>query len=155
MTLRLACALAALLTLTACEARSVAEADNSVDAAPAGSMSAEAAPAAAPAAPSRPAFATPYPGATIAQNATAQSSASAADGAITFTTDASPEAVVEYYRSKAEGAGLAPVMGMSQGETRAYGAQGGGASVSVVASPEAEKTSVQLTWSGASPSPSR
>ena len=64
---------------------------------------------------------------------------------------AAPDAVVAFYRQRAEAAGLAPVMAMNQGEARAYGAAArtaNGATMQVVASPgEGGLTSVQLTWS--------
>ncbi|MNO07877.1 hypothetical protein D3C81_2302640 [compost metagenome] len=70
---------------------------------------------------------------------------------MTFTTDAAPDAVVAFYRQRAEAAGLAPVMAMNQGEARAYGAAArkeNGATLQVVAAPgEGGLTSVQLTWS--------
>lgn len=70
-------------------------------------------------------------------------------GVVTFTTPATPDTVIAFYRQRAEAAGLAPMMSLNQGEARAYGAlkQASGASVNVVASPVADKTSVQLTWS--------
>ena len=68
----------------------------------------------------------------------------------TFATEAEPDAVVAFYREHAEAAGLTSVMGMNQGDARAYGAAGAqpnGASLQVVASPgETDRTSVQLTW---------
>ena len=70
---------------------------------------------------------------------------------VTFTTTASPDEVVAFYRERAEKAGLRSVAGMNQGETRAYGAAAdavNGASLQVVATPtETGETSVQLGWS--------
>ena len=72
-------------------------------------------------------------------------------GLVTFTTTASPDDVVAFYRERAEKAGLRSVAGMNQGDTRAYGAAadaGNGASLQVVATPtETGVTSVQLGWS--------
>ena len=72
-------------------------------------------------------------------------------GLVTFTTPASPDDVVAFYRERAEAAGLRSVTGMNQGEARAYGAAGDrvdGPSLQVVAAPtEAGDTSVQLSWS--------
>ena len=98
-----------------------------------------------------PAFAAVYPGGAIDESADGVSPGSSdRGGLITFTTAATPDAVVEFYKRHAEAEGLKPVMAMSQGDTRAYGAAEGGekgASVSVVASPVEGATSVQLTWS--------
>ena len=98
-----------------------------------------------------PAFAAVYPGAQIDSPATLASGPTGPGGLITFTTDAAPDAVVAFYRQRAEAAGLAPVMAMNQGEARAYGAAArkeNGATLQVVAAPgEGGLTSVQLTWS--------
>jgi len=72
-------------------------------------------------------------------------------GIVTFTTDATPDAVIDFYRQRAEKAGLSPIMAMNQGEARAYGASARtekGASLQVVAAPDEDGlTSVQLSWS--------
>ncbi|MNQ92478.1 hypothetical protein D3C85_1079070 [compost metagenome] len=98
-----------------------------------------------------PAFAALYPGAQADAPTTVASGATGPGGLITFTTDAAPDAVVAFYRERAETAGLAPVMAMNQGEARAYGAAArkeNGATLQVVAAPgEGGLTSVQLTWS--------
>lgn len=98
-----------------------------------------------------PVFAALYPGAQADAPATVASGPTGPGGLVTFTTDAAPEAVVAFYRQRAEAAGLSPVMAMNQGEARAYGAaarKADGASLQVVASPgEDGLTSVQLTWS--------
>ena len=63
---------------------------------------------------------------------------------------ATPDAVVDFYKQRAQAAGLAPVSAMDQGETRAWSAAKAdtGANVQVVASPDGEgATSVQLSWS--------
>ena len=118
-------------------------------AAPAG----EAVAASADAAPidGAPVFAALYPGAQADAPATVASGPTGPGGLITFTTEAAPEAVIAFYRQRAEAAGLAPVMAMNQGEARAYGAAArkeNGATLQVVASPgEGGLTSVQLTWS--------
>ena len=107
-------------------------------------------PAAAPA-DGAPAFAALYPGAQVDAPATVASGPTGPGGLITFTTDATPETVIAFYRQRAEAAGLAPVMAMNQGEARAYGAaarKADGATLQVVAAPgEGGLTSVQLTWS--------
>ena len=110
-----------------------------------------AAPAGAASIDGAPAFAALYPGAQVDAPATVASGPTGPGGLITFTTDALPEAVIAFYRQRAEAAGLAPVMAMNQGEARAYGAaarKADGATLQVVAAPgEGGLTSVQLTWS--------
>lgn len=110
-----------------------------------------AAPAGAASIDGAPAFAALYPGAQADGPATVANGPTGPGGLITFTTDAAPDAVVAFYKQRAEAAGLAPVMAMNQGEARAYGAAArtaNGATLQVVASPgEAGLTSVQLTWS--------
>lgn len=99
-----------------------------------------------------PAFAVLYPGAELDGQPTLPGGR-AEGGIVTFRTAASPDQVVEFYRAKAEGAGLRSVTGMNQGDARAYGAAGGAANdvtLQVVAAPgEDDQTSVQLSWSGA------
>lgn len=98
-----------------------------------------------------PAFAAVYPGAQIDSPATLASGPTGPGGLVTFTTEATPETVIAFYRQRAEAAGLSPVMAMNQGEARAYGAAArkeNGATLQVVAAPgEGGLTSVQLTWS--------
>lgn len=106
--------------------------------------------AAAPAAPGAPAFATLYPGATADAPAVVAIGDAGEGGLVTFETAASPDEVIAYYRDRASEAGLKPVMGMNQGDARAYGAADGtpdGAKLSVVAAPGEDGTSVQLSWS--------
>ena len=95
-----------------------------------------------------PAFAPPFPEARVEQSAIERAGDSHG-GLVVFSTDVPPEAVVEFYRQRAEAEGLASTMNMNQGDTRAYGASdaAGDAMLSVVASPDGERTSVQLTWS--------
>jgi hypothetical protein len=97
-----------------------------------------------------PAFAETYPGAEIEQ-ATLGEADGSDGGLMVFTTEATPEQVVAFYKGKAEASGLSPTMAMAQGDTHAYGAAHPqtGATLSVVASPDGERTSVQLSWSGA------
>lgn len=161
-----AVAVALTVGLTGCDERSEAAPDTESPAAmPEAATPAEAAPVAA-AAPSTdlaatpadaapidgaPAFAALYPGAQVDAPATVASGPTGPGGLITFTTEAAPEAVIAFYRQRAETAGLAPVMAMNQGEARAYGAAArkeNGATLQVVAAPgEGGRTSVQLTWS--------
>ena len=154
--------LALSVGLAACDDRSQAAPEVESPSVPAAEPAREAAPAAAPpvaatpAAPATaiegaPAFAALYPG---AQTDTAPVTASGPDGPggiVTFTTDATPDAVIDFYRQRAEKAGLSPIMAMNQGEARAYGASARtekGASLQVVAAPDEDGlTSVQLSWS--------
>ncbi len=155
-----AVAVALTVGLVGCDERSEAAPETSLP--PAADAPAEIAPAAAaapgPAAPAdaapidgAPAFAALYPGAQADGPATVANGPTGPGGLITFTTDADPDAVVAFYKQRAEAAGLAPVMAMNQGEARAYGAaarKADGATLQVVASPgEGGLTSVQLTWS--------
>ena len=110
------------------------------------------APAAEPAAPAvaaAPAFAALYPGAELDGQPLAATGPAGPGGVVTFTTDADPDAVIAFYRERAEGAGMAIISSMNQGEARAYGAQNqaNGANINVVAAPSEGRTSVQLTWS--------
>jgi len=97
-----------------------------------------------------PAFTETYPGARVEQ-ATRGEAGGADGGLVVFTTDAPAEDVIAFYRDRAETAGLAPTMAMTQGDTHAYGAAHPqtGTTLSVVASPDGERTSVQLSWTGA------
>ena len=155
-----AVAVALTVGLVGCDERSEAAPETSLP--PPADAPAEIAPATAaapaPAAPAdaapidgAPAFAALYPGAQADGPATVANGPTGPGGLITFTTDAAPDAVVAFYRQRAEAAGLAPVMAMNQGEARAYGAAArtaNGATMQVVASPgEGGLTSVQLTWS--------
>ncbi len=155
-----AVAVALTVGLVGCDERSEAAPETSLP--PPAAAPAEIAPAAAatpaPAAPAdaapidgAPAFAALYPGAQADGPATVANGPTGPGGLITFTTDADPDAVVAFYKQRAEAAGLAPVMAMNQGEARAYGAaarKADGATLQVVASPgEGGLTSVQLTWS--------
>ena len=106
---------------------------------------------AAPASPGAPEFAVLYPGAELEAPPTTAGGASGNGGLVTFRTEATPDEVVAFYEQRAATAGLRPVMGMSQGDARAFGASAGeadGAKLQVVAAPdEGGATSVQLSWS--------
>ncbi|WP_292045161.1 MULTISPECIES: hypothetical protein [unclassified Brevundimonas] len=112
------------------------------------------APAPAAAAGTTPAFAPLYPGARIDGAPLTANGAAGPGGLVTFTTDASPDEVVAFYRQRAEAAGLKSVTGMNQGEARAYGAAGDtadGPSLQVVAAPSPDGgTSVHMNWSAGS-----
>lgn len=104
-----------------------------------------------PAAPNAPAFAVLYPNARVDGAPTLADGAGGPGGIVAFTVDASPDQVVAFYKQRAEAAGLTSVMGMNQGDTRAYAASGpqaADAALQVVASPkDGGGASVQLTWS--------
>ncbi len=114
-----------------------------------------AAPADAPAATvvrlgNAPDFAAVYPGGVVEAPPTVAGGPAGPGGLVTFTTDAKPEAVIGFYKQRAEAAGLAPVMSLNRGDTVAYGAAepANGAMVQVVATAvDQAPTSVQLTWS--------
>lgn len=96
-----------------------------------------------------PVFAVLYPGAE--QDAAGEPDLTGADAGLVFVTDATPDDVVDFYRGRAEQAGLATVMSLNQGEVRAYGAADapGSTSLKVLAHPaEDGRTQVQLTWKG-------
>lgn len=105
---------------------------------------------AAPAAPGAPAFAVVYPGGEASGPATVARGPDGPGGILSFTTEATPDAVIDFYRQRAEAAGLASVMAMNTGDARAYGAaaeDGSGKLLRVVATPvEDGPTSVQLDW---------
>jgi hypothetical protein len=96
-----------------------------------------------------PDYAALYPGAVVEGEPTVADGVAGPGGLMTFSTEAEPQAVVDFYKSRAEASGLSPVMSMNQGEAIAYGAGSPeGATIQVVASPaEAGGTSVQLSWS--------
>lgn len=95
-----------------------------------------------------PSYAAAYPGAEF------NPSGAATDlgGSVTFTTDDSPEAVIEYYQTKARESGLATVSALKQGEAQAYGAgdpERRGTTLTVVAAPtddNPDQTEVSVTW---------
>ncbi|TAJ62737.1 hypothetical protein [Brevundimonas sp.] len=150
-----AAGLMAALTMAGCSQAPAEEAPAAaaaaVDvAAPAAPASAEPPASAAPAAAGAPAFAVIYPGGAPSGPATVARGPDGPGGILSFTTDATPEVVVDFYRRRAEAAGLASVMAMNTGEARAYGAaasDGSGKLLRVVATPvEDGPTSVQLDW---------
>ena len=101
-----------------------------------------------------PTYAVVYPGGEVEGIPTIATGPTGPGGLLTFVSDAPPETIIDFYRQRAEAAGLSSVMAMNQGEAKAYGAvqaQDGtqnGASVQVVAAPlEGGQTSVQLSWS--------
>jgi hypothetical protein len=97
-----------------------------------------------------PEFAAVYPGGVVEAPPTLAGGDAGPGGLVTFTTEAKPDAVIAFYKQRAEAAGLAQVMSLNRGDTVAYGAAEptNGAILQVVAT-AADKapTSVQLTWS--------
>ncbi|MEN5146884.1 hypothetical protein [Brevundimonas diminuta] len=154
--------------LTACNERSqagpeaesalaaTADASGDVGAGSSGASNHAAAPTASDAAPvaikGAPGFAVIYPGGQADGQALTAAGPDGPGGIVTFTTDATPDAVIDFYRQRAERAGLDPIMAMNQGEARAYGASARsekGPGLQVVAAPaEGGVTSVQLSWNG-------
>lgn len=103
-----------------------------------------------PAAPGAPTFAVLYPGAALDAPAVTASGTAGPGGLATYSTEADPDAVITFHRTRAEAAGLTTSMAMNQGDARAYGATSadGHANLQVVASAtEAGPTSVQISWS--------
>jgi len=117
---------------------------------PAVTAAAQVAAVAVPAAPGAPAFAVVYPGGAVGGPATVARGPDGPGGMLSFTTEATPDAVIAFYRQRAEAAGLASVMAMNTGEARAYGAAAedrSGKLLRVVATPvEDGPTNVQLDW---------
>ena len=104
-----------------------------------------------PAADGAPAFAVIYPGGALKGPATVAQGPQGPGGIIEFTTDASPEAVIAFYRQRAEAAGLKPINSMNRGDTQAYsagdGVDGRGQLMQVIATRiEGGPTDVQLDW---------
>lgn len=97
-----------------------------------------------------PAYAVAYPGADATPSGTEPATDLA--GSITFTTPDSPEAVIEFYQSKARESGLSTVSALRQGQAQAYAAgdpEGRGATLTVVAAPaegDDSQTRVSVTW---------
>ncbi|MBU1384132.1 MAG: hypothetical protein KKG14_13835 [Alphaproteobacteria bacterium] len=106
---------------------------------------------ATPAAAGAPVFAVIYPGGAPGAPATVAQGPEGPGGIVEFTTDAAPADVIDFYRQRAESAGLKAINTMNRGDSMGYaagdGADGRGQLLSVVATRlEGEPTSVQLTW---------
>lgn len=158
-----AAAFSAVIVMTGCDT-GADKADTPVDAAPAeGQTDAEAAagPAAAvarmpttgpatPAASGAPEYAVIYPGGAPKAEATPGMSPAGPGGIIEFTTDATPDQVVGFYRQRAEAAGLKPINTLSRDDARGYSAgDGGNKLLNVVATPVDDgPTDVLLSWTG-------
>ncbi len=106
---------------------------------------------AAPAAANAPAYAVIYPGAELKGPATTAQGPAGPGGIVQFTTEATPEAVIAFYRQRADAAGLKPINSMNRGNAQAYsagdGADGRGQLMQVIATRmEDGATDVQLDW---------
>ena len=127
-------------------------------AAPSSAMVADA-PASAPApaalrsiAPEAPAFAVYMPGSEPDAEPTLALGPAGPGGMVEFSSPASPEAVIAFYRQRAEEGGLSTVATMNRDGTLSYtasdGLSGQGQLLNVVASPAGESRSrVHLDWS--------
>lgn len=155
-----AAAFSAAIVMTGCGRNDDSKAP-AVDAAPApgateAALPAAPAPAATPSAAPEPAaadapeFAVIYPGGAPKAPATPAMSPAGKGGILEFTTDATPDQVVAFYRQRAEANGLKPINAMSREAARGYAAgDGGGRLLNVVATPvDGGPTDVLLTWSG-------
>ncbi len=158
-----ATAVVAVMVLAGCSERQPAEEAAAADVAAVGATAPSAAPAEArltppagaaaalPAADGAPAFAVVYPGGALKGPATVAQGPQGPGGIIEFTTDASPEAVIGFYRQRAEAAGLKPINSMNRGDTQAYsagdGVDGHGQLMQVIATRiDGGPTDVQLDW---------
>lgn len=154
-----AAAISAAIVMTGCDRNTDAE-KSAVDATPTEGTT-EAAAAAGPAAPTTPgagatpaaagapAFAVIYPGGEPAGPATVAQGPAGPGGILSFTTDATPDEVVAFYRQQAEATGLKPINSMSREDARGYAAgDAAGRLLNVVATPvDGGPTDVQLSWS--------
>lgn len=105
-----------------------------------------------PAAPGAPAFAVVYPGGMAKSGAVSGQSPAGPGGMLEFTTDATPDEVVAFYRERAEAAGLTSITSLNRDGARGYaagdGADGRGQMLNVVATPvDGGPTDVVLSWS--------
>lgn len=134
----------------AVEATPVEGATEAASAAGPASAIAPAAASAVPAAADAPGYAVLYPGAEPKAPATPGMSPAGPGGIVEFTTQASPDEVVAFYRERAEAEGLKPINTMSREEARGYSAGDGGTRLlNVVATPvEDGPTDVLLSWTG-------
>ena len=132
----------AAVSLSACKPPAEIETAPPADAPP------EAALEAASASAEIPPFADFYPEATLSGPVLRADGPAGPGGMAQFTTEAAPDAVVEFYRQRAEAAGLISASTMNQGEARGYKAASpdGAVSLDVVAGPVEGVTAVQLSW---------
>ena len=98
-----------------------------------------------------PAFAVIYPGGTAKTGPVSAQGPAGPGGMVAFTTSASPETVVDFYRRQADAAGLKAITNLNRDGARGYaagdGADGRGQMLNVVATPvEDGPTDVMLSW---------
>ncbi|WP_439470977.1 hypothetical protein [Brevundimonas sp.] len=151
-----AAAVSAAIVMTGCDNNAGTD-KTAVDAHPAEAMTeaaeaagpASAASAAAPASADAPDFAVIYPGAEATGPATTAQGPAGPGGILNFTTEATPDEVVAFYRARAEAAGLTSINAMNRGDARGYAAgDTRNRLLNVVATPvEGSPTDVQLSWS--------
>ncbi|HEY3639021.1 MAG TPA: hypothetical protein VGK90_12805 [Rhizomicrobium sp.] len=94
-----------------------------------------------------PDFVTSYPGAKV-ETTTIGSGASGNSGTFTFETSDSPATVIDYYKKKSAGEGLAQVMDMNMGPTTMFTAHTDGDKkvLQVIASTNGSGARGQVTW---------
>ena len=94
-----------------------------------------------------PDYAQPYPGSRVVSTVNAPGDGA---GMTTLETDADPDAIITFYRERAEAAGLTPRASMTMGETRQFGASGpDGTEFNVLVSPQGGRSTVAVTWENA------
>lgn len=97
----------------------------------------------------QPAFAPAYPGGNVVTTMSANENGKRG-GVYAFTTADAPEKVFQFYRARAEAAGLNSQTNVEAGGSRIYGAQGPAGDVAITAAPQGPgQTYVQVTWSTA------
>lgn len=156
-----AAAFSAAIVMTGCGEKVEDKAATPVDATPAGGMSeadAAAGPSTtpppagtpAPAAAGAPEYAVIYPGGEPKSEATPGMSPAGPGGILSFSTDATPDQVVDFYRQRADAAGLKPINSLNSDGARGYSAgDGGNKLLNVVATPvDGGPTDVLLSWTG-------
>jgi len=94
----------------------------------------------------QPAFAPAYPGGEVVTTMSATENGKRG-GVYAFTTGDAPDKVFQFYRARAEAAGLASQTNVEAGGSRIYGAQGAAGDLAVTAAPQGDQTYVQITWS--------
>jgi hypothetical protein len=91
-----------------------------------------------------PQFVGVYPGARVVSLVTG----SAQGGTMAIEAKAAPDAVIGFYRQKAEGAGFKQTLSADDAGNLLYGATSGGRTVQVLASKDSDGTHAQVTWAG-------
>lgn len=97
-----------------------------------------------------PDFAPLYPGASVEMSAAGQGAAgeNAEGGTVTFTTGATPQQVVDFYKQKTGEKGVPSQMNANMGQALMFAAadESGARSLQVIASPTGAGTNVAVTW---------